>query len=86
MIFNQVSKLGGKVLKGERSTPVVFYKTTYMNENKKSGESYSLKFSELFADRVVNNSPSFLPHEDLNDGLRSGDIPDFVPKVDYPNP
>jgi len=35
MTFNQVKKLGGHVLKGERSTPVVFYKTAYINENKK---------------------------------------------------
>lgn len=33
--FKQVSKLGGKVLKGEKSTPIVFYKTAYINENKK---------------------------------------------------
>ena len=35
MTFNQISKLGGKVLKGERSSPIVFYKTAYINENKK---------------------------------------------------
>jgi antirestriction protein ArdC len=35
MTFNQISKLGGKVLKGEKSTPIVFYKTAYINENKK---------------------------------------------------
>jgi len=35
MTFNQISKLGGKVLKGEKSTPIVFYKRAYINENKK---------------------------------------------------
>ncbi len=33
--FNQAKKLGGNILKGEKSTPIVFYKTSYINENKK---------------------------------------------------
>lgn len=55
-------------------------------DNNKSGESYSLKFAEVFGDRAINNSPHFQPHEDLNDTLRSGAIPNFTPKIDYPNP
>lgn len=35
MTFKQVSNLGGKVRKGEKSTPIVFYKTVYLAENKK---------------------------------------------------
>lgn len=35
MTFKQVSNLGGKVRKGEKSTPIVFYKTVYLGENKK---------------------------------------------------
>ncbi len=35
MTFKQISKLGGKVLKGERSSPIVFYKTAYLNQHKK---------------------------------------------------
>lgn len=35
MTFKQISKLGGKVLKGEKSTPIVFYKTAYLDQNKK---------------------------------------------------
>ena len=35
MTFKQVSNLGGKVRKGEKSTPIVFYKTVYLGEDKK---------------------------------------------------
>lgn len=55
-------------------------------DNNKSGESYSFKFAEVFGDLVINNSPHFHPHEDLNDALRSGKLPDFTPKLDTPKP
>ena len=35
MTFNQIKKDGGHVKKGEKSTPIIFYKTAYIDENKK---------------------------------------------------
>lgn len=35
MTFKQVKAHGGHVLKGEKSSPIVFYKTAYIDENKK---------------------------------------------------
>lgn len=35
MTFNQVKELGGHVLKGEKSAPVIFYKTAYLDEDSK---------------------------------------------------
>lgn len=35
MTFNQVKAQGGHVRKGEKSSPIVFYKTAYINQNKK---------------------------------------------------
>ena len=33
--FNQVKAMGGHVLKGEKSVPIVFFKSTYIDQNKK---------------------------------------------------
>jgi len=33
--FNQIKKMDGNVIKGQKSTPVIFYKTAYVGENKK---------------------------------------------------
>ena len=35
LTFNQVKKKGGRVNKGEKSTPIIFYKTAYVDGNKK---------------------------------------------------
>lgn len=35
MTFNQVREQGGNVLKGEKSSPIVFYKTAYLDQDKK---------------------------------------------------
>lgn len=35
MTFKQIKDKGGHVLKGEKSTPIIFYKTAYLDENKK---------------------------------------------------
>lgn len=35
MTFNQIKTLGGHVLKGEKSTPIIFYKTAYKSNDKK---------------------------------------------------
>ena len=35
MTFNQIKNLGGHVLKGEKSTPIIFYKTAYKSDDKK---------------------------------------------------
>ena len=35
MTFKQIKDMGGHVLKGEKSTPVIFYKTAYLDDNKK---------------------------------------------------
>jgi antirestriction protein ArdC len=33
LTFNQVKDLGGAILKGEKSCPIVFYKTGYIDAN-----------------------------------------------------
>lgn len=35
MTFNQISKLGGKIIKGEKSTPVIFFQTNYIDQDKR---------------------------------------------------
>lgn len=35
MTFNQIKTLGGTVKKGEKSTPVIFYKTAFIDQHKK---------------------------------------------------
>ena len=35
MTFKQIKDKGGHVLKGEKSTPIIFYKTSYRDDNKK---------------------------------------------------
>ena len=35
LTFNQVKEMGGSVLKGEKSSPIVFYKTAYIEDGKK---------------------------------------------------
>jgi len=33
--FNQISSLNGSVIKGQKSTPIIFYKTAYIDQDKK---------------------------------------------------
>ena len=49
--FNQISKLGGKVIKGQRSTPVVFWKWIEI-EDKDTGEKVEKPFLRYY--RVFN--------------------------------
>lgn len=46
-------------------------------DNNKPGNETSEKFINDFGDRVINQSPCFAPHEDLNDALIAGFIPTF---------
>lgn len=43
MTFNQVKDKGGFVGKGEKSTPVIFYKTAYLNKDKKPVSSEAVQ-------------------------------------------
>jgi len=43
LTFNQVKNMGGHVLKGEKSTPIVFYKTAYVDKDKKYYDAQRVK-------------------------------------------
>ena len=50
-------------------------------DNNSAGQGRTQDFINDFGSIVVNHSPKFLPHVDLNDALRSGHNP-FVPRTD----
>lgn len=47
LTFNQVKNMGGHVLKGEKSTPIVFYKTAYIDKDKKYHNAEKVKGMSL---------------------------------------
>lgn len=55
-------------------------------DNNESGQKHVLKFQKDFGDLIVNHSPSFLPHIDLNDALRAGYSPSFETSRQTPEP
>lgn len=45
--FNQIKKMDGNVIKGQKSTPVIFYKTAYIGTNKKYFKPETVKAMNL---------------------------------------
>ncbi|AVX05962.1 uncharacterized protein MXMO3_03459 (plasmid) [Maritalea myrionectae] len=52
--FNQWKKLGGKVRKGEKSTPIIFYKTRLIKDTNEQGEEDEKSIPMLKMHRVFN--------------------------------
>ena len=43
LTFNQIKEKGGQVLKGEKSTPIIFYKKAFVDQNKKYYKAEQVK-------------------------------------------
>ena len=54
-------------------------------DNDDSGRKTTAQFVEDFGDRVINQSPSFAPHKDVNLALKAGHVPQFMAKPEPPS-
>lgn len=57
MTFKQIKDKGGHVLKGEKSTPIIFYKTSYLDDNKKYVASSSYENMTPDQQSKINTIP-----------------------------
>lgn len=55
-------------------------------DNNPAGQDKTAELIRDFGEKVINHSPRFLPHVDLNDALRAGDIPTFAAAANPPQP